>query len=554
MLEIIDLKDLIEQKIKEAQDILKSFGLPESQQKKLSALTLLALSNLKPDDEWKAATKQSMTVVKDIMKFVNSNYTENYKTGSRESFRKIALKPFVENNIALLNPDNPDLRQTSSNTHYSLSDVALKGIKEYDSPNWNNAIQEFKKDQFPENIPSSNLLRTVTIKNYKSILSDTIDLGRFNIFIGVNGCGKTNILEAIATVGAAKASDLNFEELYARGVRIARPDLIMSSFLSNPQQDKIDITLEFEDNDEKRICQSSLFPENPNDIYTKWFDRYSISNDEELSRIISRIIKDIYQDKGKEINDEDLIVEANRRLKNSHSTHKESYQELLTDYAIFDLNTKSLRGITPVDSRKTPLGINGEGLDLLTATFNGYEKDFLDATSKTFFDWLAKIQNEKDEKVKSLGLKAGRSLSTLYFTDRYMQKQNNTFSAENSNEGILHALFYLALFISNKTPDLFAIDNIETALNPRLCQKLITELVKLSKERGKQALITTHNPAVLDGLNLLDDEQRLFVVYRDDEGKTKTRRIKFKSDLSEKKFKLSEMWLKGQLGAVPQNF
>jgi len=52
----------------------------------------------------------------------------------------------------------------------------------------------------------------------------------------------------------------------------------------------------------------------------------------------------------------------------------------------------------------------------------------------------------------------------------------------------------------------------------------------------------------------LDDEQRLFEVYRDSEGKTKTRRIKFKKDLSDKKFKLSEMWLKGLLGAVPKNF
>lgn len=328
MLETSDLKDLIELKIKEAQEILKSFGLPESQQNKLSALTLLALSNLTPSDEWSFATKKSMTVVKDIMEFVNANYDENYKVGSRESFRKIALKPFVENNIALLNPDDPNLSTNSSNTHYSLSDVALDAIEKYKSKNWEAAVKEFKKNQFPENIPSTNLLRTVTIKNYKSILSDTIVLGRFNVFIGVNGCGKTNILEAIATIGAAKSNDLSFEELYARGVRIARPDLIMSSFLGNPQQDKIDITLEFEENGETKICKSSLFPENPNDIYTKWFDRYSISNDEELSRIISRIIKDIYQDKGKEITNEDLIDEANRRLKDSHTTQKESYHEV----------------------------------------------------------------------------------------------------------------------------------------------------------------------------------------------------------------------------------
>jgi len=135
-----------------------------------------------------------------------------------------------------------------------------------------------------------------------------------------------------------------------------------------------------------------------------------------------------------------------------------------------------------------------------------------------------------------------------------MSKQNNTLSAENSNEGVLHVLFYLALFISSKTPRFFGIDNIETALNPRLCQVLTTELVKLSKETKKQVLITTHNPAVLDGLNLLDDDQRLFEVYRDTLGHTRTRRKKFKADLSDKKYKLSDMWLRGLLGAVPENF
>ena len=212
-----------------------------------------------------------------------------------------------------------------------------------------------------------------------------------------------------------------------------------------------------------------------------------------------------------------------------------------------------MRGIAQLDSKKTPLGINGEGLDLLIGSFNIHERQQL-GKCMVFFDWLDEIIADKEDKFKVLGLKPGRSTSTLYFKDKYMQKKNNTFSAENSNEGVLHVLFYLALFISNKTPHFFAIDNIETALNPRLCQVLISELVKLSKENEKQVLITTHNPAILDGLNLFDDDQRLFEVYRDSEGRTKSRRIKFKSDLSDKKFKLSEMWLKGLLGAVPKNF
>jgi hypothetical protein len=42
-------------KIEEAQDILKALGLPAQQQNEMSALTLLALCGLRPDDSWKKA-------------------------------------------------------------------------------------------------------------------------------------------------------------------------------------------------------------------------------------------------------------------------------------------------------------------------------------------------------------------------------------------------------------------------------------------------------------------------------------------------------------------
>lgn len=87
-----------------------------------------------------------------------------------------------------------------------------------------------------------------------------------------------------------------------------------------------------------------------------------------------------------------------------------------------------------------------------------------------------------------------------------------------------------------------------------MCQVLVAELVNLSKLREKQVLITTHSPAILDGLNLFDDDQRLFVVSRTSDGKTRTRRIKFKDEAGAKEFKLSQMWLNGTLGALPKNF
>ena len=124
-----------------------------------------------------------------------------------------------------------------------------------------------------------------------------------------------------------------------------------------------------------------------------------------------------------------------------------------------------------------------------------------------------------------------------------------------SNEGFLFLLFYFALFISDITPKFFAIDNIDASLNPRLCRRLMQELVELAKKHDKQVIFTTHNPAVLDGLDLEDDEQRLLVISRNQLGYTKARRILGPKPLEgQEPVELSEAFLRGYIGGLPKNF
>ena len=70
-------------------------------------------------------------------------------------------------------------------------------------------------------------------------------------------------------------------------------------------------------------------------------------------------------------------------------------------------------------------------------------------------------------------------------------------------------------------------------------------------------LATTHNPLVLDGLNLLDDRIRLFTVDRDSNGASQIHRVRVTPELmarSEAGFSLSELWTMGRLGGVPKYF
>ena len=47
------------------------------------------------------------------------------------------------------------------------------------------------------------MIRTLKIERFKSIVKLELELGRVNVFIGANGSGKSNLLEAVGILGAA---------------------------------------------------------------------------------------------------------------------------------------------------------------------------------------------------------------------------------------------------------------------------------------------------------------------------------------------------------------
>jgi len=411
------------------------------------------------------------------------------------------------------------------------------------------------------------MIQSVRIQNYKSVLDHTLELGRVNVFIGENGCGKTNLLEAIAMASASVTGKLDAEELYSKGVRIAKPTTTFSSFAGLKQKKRIELTFGWEENLGATCIIES---KNPQDIGAEWVDLESnigetptLKEAEEMMRKTRELLAETRtrisraEKLADPVHTEHVILDLERRIfptldAMTRGTQRALLTDEIGDFVIYNLNALALRGIQ-VTSRKEPLGINGENLDVLISTFPKKELDELVKRSQ-LVSWLDKFFIDPQDTLKFQGHKLGRSISTLYFRDRFMRQKGNVFSAENANEGILHVLFYLALFISSRTPQFFSIDNIETALNPRLCRKLVTEIVDLAPKHDKQVLITTHNPATLDGLDLHDDNQRLFVVYRNESGHTVTKRIKVKPDTGKTSLPLSELWMRGHLGGIPKQF
>lgn len=367
------------------------------------------------------------------------------------------------------------------------------------------------------------MIKNIRIKNFKSITETTLSLGNVNVIIGANGSGKSNILEAIAMVASERSVELGrsalieVKDMIQKGIRISKPDLMISSFYGQASSDAINVDII---GTEKERLRYTVWNNTPEDIYSTWSARY-------------------------EPGTTTAPVEGTVRK-------TDNLRGYISQYLIYSLSINALRGLSS-DSLQYPLGINGEGLDVLLNQLPKEEILQIKESASECIAWIEDIFFDNEEVYKMQGYKLGRSKSNLYFRDKFMQKKNNLFSAENVNEGALELLFYLTLFISKKTPSFFAIDNIENGLNPRLCRFLMKKITELAVKNNKQVLITTHNPAVLDGLNLNDPTQKLYVVSRNDEGKTQAKLIQVKPQ-TETPMRLSEMWMRGLIGGIPENF
>lgn len=130
-------------KILEAQEILRTLGLPPAQYNEMSALTFLAICNIKESDEWKSVTRQSLGVTKGIMNFVNENYNKSYAPNTRETFRRQVLHQFVQARIVDYNPDKPNLPVNSPNAHYALTKEMLEVVKSYKTDDWEKSVSNF---------------------------------------------------------------------------------------------------------------------------------------------------------------------------------------------------------------------------------------------------------------------------------------------------------------------------------------------------------------------------------------------------------------------------
>lgn len=397
------------------------------------------------------------------------------------------------------------------------------------------------------------MINEISIHNFKSIVSLDLELGRFNVIIGPNGCGKSNILEAISFASAAAQNKLDYEYLVNRDVRMAEPKFMVNAF----EEDEDDTETKNEISDEG-LARTNL------DI------RIGVRSGEDL--IVSRMI---YHDEAKtwmniadplyrglhfminhpeELGDEkDVILQA--LIESTFPTSKDVNQvkQLLERLTKSSSELNNFLTYRPTEHflRKAfetsifPLGVHGEGLlKYLKEAVGEKNVALFEEINEGLFllDWFDGFRIPDDLLTNEYRLSIG---------DRFLKDSLHYFDEKSTNEGFLFLLFYLTLFNSKDTPRFFAIDNIESALNPKFMTKLTDYLVGRAFANDKQVIVTTHSPFVLDALDLSNDDVRLFVARRNIDGHTRLERIPYREDRT---MKLSQLWMSGLIGGLPDNF
>src|SRR5438067_13488558 len=92
-------------KIQEAQRILSELGLPPAQQNEISALTRLALCNLKEIDAWGTVSRQTLTI-HNMMAYMKEHYGRTYAENTREVVRRQVIHQFEQARLVDRNPDD----------------------------------------------------------------------------------------------------------------------------------------------------------------------------------------------------------------------------------------------------------------------------------------------------------------------------------------------------------------------------------------------------------------------------------------------------------------
>jgi energy-coupling factor transporter ATP-binding protein EcfA2 len=419
------------------------------------------------------------------------------------------------------------------------------------------------------------MISELKIRNFKSLESVDLKLGSFNLLIGANASGKSNLLDALRLlqgVGSGLSIDeildgkppsdasarwpgirggsksVAFKRSDASSVRSVEIHVTLSGleFTRNFGGDlTCDLMLSLEDDNPRFLTQSLrrgeefLFFHNHMPDKEPTAENLQDRKGPDISKIcalpvFSRISKRVWDDirvSEPKMNDE-AVRQLDRLFKGANLA-----SDAFADMQFLDLLPSRLRGYS---SNVKRLSENGEGFAALIHEIEiGKDKAAL-------LEWLRELRPDEVSDIFAL-----EGLNNDFMVA--IKEGQNEFRAPVLSDGTLRFVALAAAFFQPSMPKVLVIEEIEKGLHPSRLRLLLELMRSQSRRTGTQVFATTHSPTLLNWLTP-EDRKTTFVCTRDAKsGATKMRPLSEVPNLEElikENYNLDQLFEEGWLESV----
>jgi len=369
------------------------------------------------------------------------------------------------------------------------------------------------------------MLTKLKVKNYKSLADFKVDLHHFNVLIGPNNSGKSNILDCLAFVSDIVKMRLpepfvkrgGYDHVVYGGKRDEEIRIIVTEVEGAIKRE---YTVAFRD---VKLVEEELIVREGEEVMTliKGSEGRGHYFDEHEGRLMEYSYGWDY-----------TALSALRDFKRHHRIL--DFAKEIEKWKVYHFVPFEMREASPVVKKFDPSYKGEAAARALHSLLSEYLSSFTEIED-TLKSAIGEIEN-----LLSPLTDDGKTYIAIKEKDfKY------PFDYYQISDGTLRFLAHLMVVLAPKSelPSLVSFEEPENFVHPRLLQ-LLVEVLKKGKT---QVIVTTHSPYLVDFVEPED-----LIVIEKKEGKTIAKRLS-KEEVQKfmKDFSLGELWYSGKIGGVP---
>lgn len=355
------------------------------------------------------------------------------------------------------------------------------------------------------------MLRSVTIRNFKSYRDATLRLAPLTVLIGANASGKSNAIEAMRLLSWIAQGNRLTAIRYAvyegdQAVRgtvgsLSRHDdreFTLAVTTDDPEWDEFQIALSLGDDDDLHIADERITGRGSKaPLYAVVGRSQGVGSD-------LRVAYNNFARGGHKpqvtCNDQMAIFQQLQSAARFETGHKSAqsvipevcdrYRRLLSATLFLDPQPSVMRHY----SFKNEDRLLGDGKNLSGVLFN------LCTADKGRREILSLIRSLPEQNISAIGFVETPRGEVMVELAETFGGNVNRFDATLLSDGTLRVLSTAAALLSAPKGSLVVIEEIDNGVHPSRAGTLLSSISRIAKRRRLNVLISSHNPALLDAL------------------------------------------------------